>query len=181
MKFRITIGPPNVGEQFAAKFLALGERMNRAITAAANMTASLILDKARADIAGAGNFGSRWVSGLKMNVEGAAPNMRLYMTHEIPWAGIFETGGVISGSPLLWIPISGTDAAGTRASAFGGLFSAKYPRKSGRPLLFSISDKKPRYFGVEQVTIPKKFQLTEDITSVMANFRSIFDEAWQRG
>jgi hypothetical protein len=179
--FRITITPPGIGQLVGSQFLALAERLNRAITAAMNMTASLILAKGQADIAGAGNFGSRWTSGLKVNVEGAAPNMRLFMTHEIPWAGIFETGGIINGSPLLWIPLSGTDAAGTRASAFGGLFSARYPRKSGPPLLFSMADKKPRYFGVEQITIPKKFQLTEDITSVMSNFRSIFDEAWQRG
>lgn len=177
MTFRITITVPEIGPHFTK----LAVRMNRAITAAMNMAASLILSKGQADIASAGNFGSRWTQGLKMNVEGSAPNMRMYMTHEIPYAGIFETGGVINGAPLLWIPISGTDAMHTRASAFGGLFSAKYPRKNGPPLLFSMADKQPRYFGVSQVTIPKKFQLTEDITSVMSNFKSIFDQAWQRG
>lgn len=180
MTLRIKITPPNIGAVFKTRMAGLAERLNRAITAAVNMAASMILDAARNDIAGAGNFGQRWTDGLKMQIEGAAPNMRMYMTHEISWAGIFETGGTIQGSPLLWIPLSGTDAAGIRASAFGGgLFSAKYPRHSGPPLLFSIADKSPRYFGIEQVTIPKKFRLTEDITSVMANFRAIFDSAWK--
>lgn len=179
---RIVITPPNIGELVGSQFLELAQRLNRALTAAMNMAASMILDRGRSDIASAGKFGTSWTSGLKINIEGAAPNMRMYLTHDIPWAGIFETGGTIYGSPLLWIPLSGTDAAGVRATAFGGgLFSAKYPRKSGRPLLFSVSDKKPRYFGTESVTIPKKFQLTDDITSVMANFRSIFDAAWERG
>lgn len=181
MTLRIRITPPGIGKLWAAKYAGLSERLNRAITAAMNMAASMILELGRADIASAGKFGESWTAGLKMTMEGAAPNMRMYLTHDIPWAGIFETGGSIHGNPLLWIPISGTDAAGTRASAFGGgLFSAKYPRHSGPPLLFSIADKKPRYFGVEQITIPKKFHLTDDITSVMANFRSIFDDAWKQ-
>ncbi len=160
-----------------------GARLNKALNAAANMAASLMQELGRNDIGGAGNFGSRWVDGLKVNVEGAAPgNMKISMTHDIPWAGIFETGGTIQGSPMLWIPLSGTDAAGIRASAFGGgLFSAKYPRHGGPPLLFSMADKKPRYFGVEAVTIPRKFQLTEDVVSVMSNFRAVFDDAWRTG
>lgn len=181
MTFRIKITPPNLGKLWEMHFKDQAEKLYRALDAAMNMAASMILQVGRADIAGAGNFGQAWTNGLTMTVEGAAPNMRMYLTHSIPFAGIFETGGTINGRPLLWIPLSGTDAAGQRASAFGGgLFAAKYPRKSGPPLLFSMADKKPRYFGVESVTIPKKFQLTEDVTSVMSNFRAFFDEAWQK-
>lgn len=176
---RIKITPPNIGSIFKTKMAGLADRLDRAVTAAMNMAASMILEAGKADIAGAGKFGESWTKGLKVNIEGAAGNMRMYMTHDIPYAGIFETGGTIKGAPLLWIPLSGTDAAGIRASAFGGgLFSAKYPRKSGPPLLFSMADRQPRYFGVESVTIPKKFHLTEDVTSVMSHFRAIFDEAW---
>lgn len=178
---KISISPPNLPELWKGKLAGLGQRLNRAIDASVNMAASMILEKAKTDIAGAGNFGQRWTDGLHVNVEGAAPNMRIYMTHDIPYASIFETGGVITGSPMLWIPLSGTDAEGTRASAFGdGLFSARYPRADGgAPLLFSMADKQPRYFGVSEVTIPKKFQLTEDVVSVMANFRAVFDDAWK--
>lgn len=180
---KITITPPNLAAVWKANIAGIGDRINRALNAAVNMAASMILTAARSDIAGAGNFGTSWTEGLKMNIEGEAPaNMRMYMTHDIPFAGIFETGGTVQGSPLLWIPLSGTDAAGIRAAAFpGGLFSAKYPRRSGPPLLFSMQDKKPRYFGTESVTIPKKFHLTEDVISVMANFRAVFDDAWKAG
>lgn len=176
--FRIKITPPDIGQQFKGQLAGLGERLTRAITAAMNMAASMMLEKGRADIASSGKFGTSWTAGLKMQIEGAGLNMRMYMTHDIPYAGIFETGGTINGAPLLWIPLSGTDAVGVRASAFGGgLFSSK-SKGGGRPLLFSMTDKAPRYFGIESVTIPKKFHLTEDVTSVMSNFRAIFDDAW---
>lgn len=183
MTIKITITPPNLAEQWRGSMSELADRLGRALDAAMNMAAAMILDRGRADIASAGQFGQKWTDGLHMNIEGSMGNMRMHLTHDIPWAGIFETGGTISGNPLLWIPLSGTDAAGVRASAFpGGLFSQRANSKrggGGRPLLFSISDKKPRYFGVESVTIPKKFQLTEDIVSVMSNFRSVFDDAWK--
>src|ERR1019366_5458466 len=177
--FKITITPPDIGAKWQGQFAELAKRLNRAITAAMNMAGSMMLEADRQDIAGAGKFGSRWTDGLKVTTEGSAPNMRMYFTHDIPYAGIFEEGGTISGSPFLWIPLSGTDAAGIRASAFGGLFSSKYPRRlGGPPLLFSMSDRQPRYFGAESVTIPPLFHLTEDVTSVMSNFRAIFDSAW---
>jgi hypothetical protein len=144
------------------------------------MAASMIQEKARADIAASGNFGGDWVSGLQVRVEGAGlKNMRISMTHDKPEAEIFEKGGEIEGHPLLWIPLSGTDAQGVQASEYsGGLFSAH--SREGTPLLFSISDKMPKYFGIESVTIPKKWHLAEVQKSVMANFRQIFDTAWKQ-
>ena len=174
--FRIVVGDP--GPQFKTIMAGLAARLTTTIDTAMRMAQSMISDAAKADISSAGNFGERWTDGLHVNLEGAAPNMRLSMTHDIPYAGIFETGGDVLGNPLLWIPLSGTDAAGIRAQAFGGLFSAKYPRKTGRPLLFSVTDRQPRYVGVDSVTIPKKFHLQDDVNDVMSNFRSIFSEAW---
>lgn len=179
--FKITITPPNIGQKWKEQLAGLAQRLTRAITAAMNMAGSMMLEAGKLDIGSAGRFGQRWTDGLHVRTEGAGGNMRMYFTHDIPWAGIFETGGVVQGSPLLWLPLSGTDAAGIRASAFpDGLVSAKYPRKDGRPLLFSLADRQPRYFGVESVTIPRKFQLTEDVKSVMSNFRAIFDDAWKQ-
>ena len=175
--FRIKITNP--GPQFKSQMAGLAARLTKAIAATMNMLQSMISAEAKADIAGAGNFGQRWTDGLHVNLEGAGPNMRLYMTHDIPYASIFETGGTITGNPLLWLPLSGTDAAGIRASAFGGLFSMRHPRKSGRPLLFSVTDRQPRYVGIPSVTIPKKFHLAEDVNNVMSNFRQVFAQAWQ--
>lgn len=180
--FSFVITPPDLAEKWRGSLAGLAQRLTRAVTAAMNMAASLMLEAGRQDISNAGKFGQRWTDGLHVKTEGAGGNMRMYFTHDIPYAGIFETGGTIHGNPLLWIPISGTDAEGIRASAFGdGLVSSKYPRRDGgRPLLFSLSDRQPRYFGVESVTIPPKFQLTEDVKSVMSNFRAVFDEAWRQ-
>jgi hypothetical protein len=175
LKIRIT----NPGPAFKTQMAGLADRLIRTIDATMRMLQSMIKQEADADIESAGNFGQRWTDGLKVNLEGATPNMRLYMTHDIPYASIFETGGVIEGNPLLWIPLSGTDAVGVRASTFGdGLVSSGSKRKSGRPLLFSVTDRQPRYVGVPSVNIPPKFHLAEDVNSVMSNFRQVFNNAW---
>lgn len=178
MSFRITtdrIAAP----KFKQNLAGLHDRFQDALTAAVNMAASMIKAQGDADIASAGKFGARWTGGLHVDPDTTIGNMRISMTHDVPYAGIFETGGEIRGAPLLWIPISGTDAQGTPASEYsGGLFSVN--RKSGgRPLLFSIADKQPKYFGIESVTIPKLFHLGQITKSVMGNFRQIFDSAFR--
>jgi len=168
MTFRIALDKPQAAK-FRANLAGIGDRVENALRAAANMAAALIEERAKADIAGAG-FGGSWVSGLHVTVDGGLKNMRISMEHDDPRVGIFETGGRIEGNPLLWIPISGTDAAHVRARDFGGGLKSGHP-KGHPPLLFSQSDGMPKYFGVESVTVPKKFRLREIQTSVMENFR----------
>jgi hypothetical protein len=146
------------------------------------MAASMIQQLGEQDIATSGRFGQAWTSGLHVDIEGGSTrNMRISMTHDIPFASIFETGGVIHGNPFLWVPLSGTDAEGIRARDYpAGLFSSKHTR-SGVPLLFSLSDKQPKYFGIESVTIPKLFHLNTIVRSVMSNFRAIFDSQFRGG
>jgi hypothetical protein len=176
--FRIRIDKA-AAPKFAKNLAGVGERFEKALTAAANMAASMIQEKARADIAGSGNFSGDWVSGLHVKVEGEGlKNMRISMYHDKPEAEIFAKGGEIHGNPLLWIPLSGTDAEGTQAKDYhDGLFSAV--SRAGNPLLFSISDKMPKYYGIESVTIPQKWHLDEIQKSVMANFRQLFDTAFK--
>lgn len=165
-------------KKFKQNLAGLQDRMERAITATTNMIASMILDKIKEDMADAG-FGNRWTDPIGVTVEGtrSLKNMRISVTGGNAALAMFETGGRISGNPFLWIPLSGTDAEKVRARDYpGGLFSAKYPRKYGVPLLFSVADKRPRYFGIESVTIPKLFHSNEIVLSVMGNFRSIFEE-----
>lgn len=177
IKMEITITNP--GALFKARMEKLAEKFARTVDTAMRMAQSMLLALGRADIASAGDFGPRWTDALQVTVDGSLSNMRLSMTLDVPGAGIFETGGTITGAPLLWIPLSGTDAAGIKASAFSdGLVSSRYQARGGRPLLFSVTDRQPRYFGIESVTIPKKFHLSEDLNSVMSNFRSIFADVW---
>lgn len=179
MAFRI-VADKVAAPKFKQNLAGLHDRFEKAMTAAMNMAASMIKQRGDADIASAGNFGTRWTNGLQVNVEGggALGKMRIVLTLDQPGAKIFEEGGVIKGKPMLWIPLSFSDAVGTPASEYnGGLFSVT--RRSGAPLLFSIADKQPKYFGIEQVTIPKKFHLNEIQRSVMANFRQIFDNEFK--
>jgi hypothetical protein len=180
MGIRIIVG--DVTPQLRKVMEGLRDRAVKAIDASVRMAASMIQELAEADIASSGRFGSRWTDGLHVNVLGAAPNMVISMTHDIPFANIFETGGTIHGNPLLWIPLSDTDAAYTRAGAFpDGLVGSKIgSARGGRPLLFSVTDRQPKYFGVESVTISPKFHLNDDVNAVMSNYRSIFADAWSQ-
>jgi hypothetical protein len=144
------------------------------------MAASMLRSLAIRDIMSAGKFGARWINALSVGVSGTRNNMKLSMSLDVPGADILEEGGEIQGKPLLWIPISGTDAEGVQASDYsGGLFSVQSP--TGTPLLFSREDKKPKYFGISQVTIPKLFHLRDDMLDVVSGFRDLFDDAWRSG
>lgn len=169
---RITIDTK--ARQFKENFEGSAARFKQSITAAANMAASMIEEQGRADIKSAGRFGGEWESGLHAKADATGANITIKVTHDIPYAGVFESGATIEGKPLLWLPFSGTDAEGVRASEYSDkLFSVQ--SKTGTPLLFSIADKLPKYFGIESVTIPKKFHIHEIAISVMQNFRQIFD------
>lgn len=178
MAFRLTID--NIAApKFKQNLAGLHDRMEAALSGAVNMAASMIKTRADEDISSAGNFGERWTSGLHVDAETTLGNMRISMYSDIPYFGIFEDGGTIKGNPLLWIPLSFSDAVGIQAKDYpGGLFTVA--RKSGGPpLLFSKEDRQPKYFGISQVVIPKKFHVVEIEHDVMSNFRAIFAEAFK--
>ena len=171
--FKIGGDPVGTWRDLMGRFAS---KVSTGITKAGSMAASMVLREAQADLSR--NNLERWTDSLYIDTgvggSGALGNMRLYLTLDPP-AAIFATGGEIHGNPLLWIPLSGTDAAGIRASAFpGGLVSSKYPLKGGRPLLFSTSDRQPKYFGIESVNVPKRLHLEDDVNIAMNNFRSVF-------
>lgn len=148
-------------------------KFSTALVAAANMAASMIQTAAIDAIRGAG-LGTL-TGGFHVDVEGSLNNMRLSMASDDERLALFQTGGVISGHPFLWIPISGTDAVGVQARDFGGLYSANPP--GHRPLLFSVQDRKPKYFGIASVTVRPRIDLNAVQEGVMTNFRQFFGEA----
>lgn len=153
------------------------ERLHKAISASANMVASMQSSQFKANIAQSGGKLGNLADGLSVTVAISDLQAVVSTTHERQYAHVFENGATITGD--MWIPLSDTDAAGVRPKEYpGGLFSIKRTA-TGRPLLFSIADKKPKYFGIESVTIPKKWNLHGIQESIMANFRSIFDDAWK--
>lgn len=150
---------------------------DNALETAKNMVASMIEDQTKADILSAGNFGAAYADNLSVTVQGD----EIITTLDAPGADIFQDGGTIHGNPLLWLPITGTDAVGTQAKDYGQKLFSVNRKAGGPPLLFSMSDKKPKYFGIPSVFIPKKFHLEEIQLSVMENFASVFKEAMNNG
>lgn len=154
-------------------FDGLAEQFKDAFEAAKNIAASMIQTESEVDIRNAGNFGDDYVEGLEVEVT----DDEIITTLDAPGASIFEEGGEIDGNPLLWLPFSGSDAEGTEARDYAGKLFSVTPRSGGHPMLFSAEDKEPKYFGIDSVTIPKKFHLGEIQLSVMESFDSIFQNA----
>jgi hypothetical protein len=160
-------------KEFQAGLDEFGSDLQSAFNTAKNMAASMILDQSRTDIASAGRFGSSYLKGLTVKVEGNSIKTQLTS----PGASVFQTGGTIHGKPLLWLPISGTDAVGTRAHDYPHKLFSVNRKAGGPPLLFSVADHAPKYFGVPSVHIPKKFHLSEIQLRVMQNFATYFNTA----
>lgn len=145
---------------------AIIEKVNAAVDTTLNMIQGMIDEQAKAIIAGSGKFGDRWISGLHVTLD----NMRISMSHDIPYADIFATGGTISGHPLLWLPIGDGPQGGE------ALVSAAH---SKTPLMLSINDKTPKLFGTASVTIPQKWNLNGVVDSALENFADFFSQAMQ--
>lgn len=160
-------------EEFKNGMDAVRDRFDQAFAVSKNMIASMMKTEVTADIQSAGNFGKDFIDGLSVTVDGDAIITKL----DAPGASIFESGGTIHGHPMLWLPISGTDAVGVQASDYGDQLFSVNRKAGGVPLLFSIKDRAPKYFGVPSVTIPKKFHIAEIQTRVMDNFKDIFEAA----
>lgn len=175
---KISVDLSGAQEAVTSKIESLQRRLDTTLEIAANRAAREIEVLGRADIQSGGKFGPQWMTGLHVRAEPIGPDrMKISLTHDVPYWGIFEHGGTIHGNPLLWLPISGRGTSPPN----GGLFSARYPRKSGPPLLFSTADKKPSYFGLASVTIQPKFHLRRDMETVMAGFQATFKQAWSEG
>jgi len=181
MQIRIYVDENRAG----AVFSRYGEKSKDALRGAANDAADEILARGQDDIESAGNFGDRWTEGLHVNVTEGGGNIKVSMTHDIPYWTVFEFGAVIHGNPLLWIPFSfADDAKGLWPRAYGPLF--RVDRKSdGLPILFAWSPggrggkAEPKYFGKEQVVEPKKFHLREIAREVAKELPGYFKERFK--
>ena len=100
------------------------------------------------------------LAGLQARKEAGTRRTIVTVKHNIPFAEIFEEGGVVRGKPLLWIPISTErDAVGVRARKFN-LPLFRITSKRGTPLLITAKGK-PKYFGVRSVREPKLFHIRQ--------------------
>lgn len=178
---RVTLKNKQLGPKTKRSILRNAPRVRAAARAAAHEAADAIEEACRADIAGAGNFGSRWTDGFKATVGEGGGHIRIRVSMAVPYWSVFQTGKVIYGKPLLWIPLSfADDAIGIRARDYPGqLF--RVDRRVGAPLLMAPgTPAKAKYFGKESVTIPKKFHVLEIIRSISRNIPKLYRDNFKR-
>jgi len=173
---RIIFDDKQTGRKFKFGTQRFAVTAGRAAARSMQELRRLFLREGRADIRAGGNFGRRWTQGLHADIEPGDDELLLQIYHDVPYFRIFEYGGVIKGRPLLWIPLSFAKlpAGQTGAAGYpGGLF--RVDRKSGgAPLLLSVRDGKPKFFGKRSVTMPKKFHIREIARNLSYQLRDIY-------
>jgi len=155
-----------------------------AAIAALRETAANAVQEGRQNIgaAGPGFRRAKWQSGLQYRTKNAtqdgepSTSAKAIIFHKYGIAGVFEHGPtVIHGKPMLWIP---TTPGGPTASRSGKKLVSATVR--GTPMMFDDDDKdrnrKPLYIGVESVTIPDKFRVTEIVKKHVAKFATLFSK-----
>lgn len=182
MAFRIIFLDPNASDEYRRAIDDTITAVARASSFATRDTARVIRQRGQENIAKSGQFGARWIEGLSVVAEpssGFQIENSITIGHDQKGALLFEFGGNVQGKPLLWIPLSFSDAKGKRAASYpGGLF--RVDRKSGKPLLLSISDRKPKFVGVSSVKVPRKWQLRDIAADAMANdFPKFYSERFK--
>jgi len=175
MTFRIVFRNPQAGPVFKQRMRDNVLRIARAATAATNIAAKEIQENGRNSIKTSGRFGSRWVQGLKVVVDPKSVriNKTITITHNQPGALLHETGGVILGKPLLWIPLSFSGVKVRAADYPGGL--ARVNRKGKAPLLISIREHKPIYVGLKSVRVKPRWGIRTIARNTMKQYVSYYN------
>lgn len=180
MTLRLIIEAKQAGRVLLHGTQIAQERIARTIEATANEASVVFLKRGRADIRAAGKFGRRWTEGLQAEVGITPEASTVEIFHRVPYWRVFEFGATIKGKPMLWIPLSFAKVPkGMWARDYpGGLFRVE--RRGKAPLLFSIRERRPKYFGKKQVRIPKKFHLRTIAAEVSRSLRTIYSKHFRR-
>jgi hypothetical protein len=142
--------------------------------------------KGKRAIAGAG-FGKKWQGGYQVRTypdKKPSIDAAIYAYHKIPYAGIFETGGIIKGKgnpPLMWLPTKYAPVGlGNRLRKMTPARFIKYvgPLRSARrrgnkaPLLIGKVGGKsvPLFVGISFTKQRKRFNLGAVVTSAAGRF-----------
>lgn len=168
---RFVVANPNLPASYRRDTERWGLAIARACTLAYRACAKLIDSRGKTDIARSGKFGARWQEGLKVLTlprQGFSIENQIIIGHDQIGARLFEYGGTVRGKPLLWIPLSFSNAKGRKAREYpGGLFRVN--RRGKSPLLLSRIDKKPKYVGKRQVTIRQRWHIRDISADVMTH------------
>ena len=179
VSLRVFVDSKQAGATLTRNTQRQGDRVRTAARQAAQDLADSILSQGRVDIAKAGKFGARWIFGLQARVGEGGGNIRVSITHDNPFFRVFQRGALIKGKPLLWIPLS-------FASGVQGIFARNYPgrlvrvdSKAGDPLLLDTATGQPKYVGLTEVTVPKKFHILEIARQTAAQTTALYRTRWR--
>jgi hypothetical protein len=160
------------GESMVAQLVQTTRKMSldvhKRMAGAMRQAEKAILVQGRQDIQEAGNFGARWTEGLTSEIDDQETSITLTVKHEVPYWSVFQTGKLIRGKPLLWIPLPGVDP-----NERGDFFQTS---KKGNLLLFKRDgrDITPLRVAKEEVYIPKKFHLVEICRDVAGTLGQLY-------
>lgn len=178
----------DAGKQFRRNMDALSDATAEAIGRTARKTGSTLAKEIFRDIQSAGHFGKSWRNAVKTETvpkrgpaSSATVTVRYSSSPLGSFAQAFEEGALIRGRPLLWIPLSFTRlrmSAAKYARTQGGLF--RVDRNGKPPLLFSKKDRKPKYVGLSEVHLRKRFHIKETIERVVARVPSFYAEQFAK-
>lgn len=173
-------GVGKLGPQLKNRATLFDQRRVSAIQAAAQEAKTQIELLGREDIRAGGNFGTpRWQNGFQAKVSFVSQSdLNIRVTHDVSYWKVFELGATIKGKPLLWIPMSGSEAESRKVSArdFGQPLFRVNRKKGGAPLLMSAGGK-VQYFGKESVRIPKKWHLRQIVRDVARQMNAFYKKA----
>lgn len=174
MTIKVILQAKQAGQQLVHGVKIAQDRIVRSVAATMRDAAAEILKRGRADIRAGGNFRKRWTDALHADPVQTSTASIINVFHTIPYFRVFEFGATIKGKPLLWIPLKfARDAKGVRARDYPGrLF--RVDRSGKAPLLLSVTDKKPKYFGKAQVRIPRKFHIRTIAAEVSRQLRDFY-------
>jgi len=186
---RIYLEGDQAGPKFEKNLKTKALLVRTAIRAAAQDAATDIEAQGSLDIAAAGNFGPRWTTGLHARVSEGGGSIRISVTHDVPYFMVHERGALIQGRPLLWIPLSFATGIPQIPGTSGHVRARDYPgslfrvdRRDGKaPLLLDVSTKEPKYFGISQVRIPKRFHVLEIATDIARKFKDYYKDRFDNG
>lgn len=177
---RVRFSSKSVKPQLDESIERAKQRFQQSIDAASETFEENVIREGRADIAAAGNFGSKWTSGFTSEVSGEDGKVKtITFQHSNPLWRVFQSGATIKGKPLLWIPV---EPGMPRAKDFPGrLFEVKRRRKRDTPLLMSADDRRVKYIGVKKILIRRKFHLLRIIRDEAKKMRQTIRDGMKDG
>lgn len=181
---KLTFDGEKVGRAYSRNISRNKTRVLTAMRATAQSLADQGLLLGRADIRKASPAfakSKRWAPGLFAKISEGGGIIKVAFGHIVSYFMVHQKGATIHGKPLLWIPLSfAKDAQGVLARDFKQpLF--RVDRDGKAPLLLSAADKQPKYFGIDQVTIPKRFHVIEIIRDLSRRSSVEYRKAFRGG